>query len=160
MQVWLVRHAVAVERHLDLAADFDRPLTAKGRRRFRRFARWLADRPAPPSAVAASPLVRAVQTAAILNEALGFKESDLRIEKCLAPGVDIRRLISLLKKVRAETIAVVGHEPDMSCLAAKFIGGGSLTFGKGNIACIEFDGNPAPGAGSLRWFLGPRLIID
>src|SRR5437764_781095 len=43
MQLWLVRHAVAVDREEFTGPDAERPLTDKGRRRFRDFCDWLAD---------------------------------------------------------------------------------------------------------------------
>jgi phosphohistidine phosphatase len=69
--IYLVRHGIAVD-HQDRGplADDDRPLTDKGRRRFRRAARAFARLGETPDFVFTSPLVRAAQTAELLVAAL------------------------------------------------------------------------------------------
>ena len=52
---------------------------------------------------------------------------------------------------QVETLAWVGHAPDVDDLAAALLGGGRLEFAKGAVAAIEFDGQVAPGQGTLAW---------
>jgi phosphohistidine phosphatase len=157
MQIWLVRHAVAVDREGFTGPDSERPLTDKGRRRFRDFCDWLADQTDMPEVVVTSPLVRAADTAAILARASGLKKSNVLATDLLAPGVDLTALLEVVHEQSARRIALVGHEPDMSQMLGELIGGGEFDFGKGFIAAVEFAAAPAIGSGRLRWLIGPRL---
>jgi phosphohistidine phosphatase len=157
VQLWLVRHAAAVDREEFTGPDADRPLTGKGRRRFRDFCDYLADETETPEVVVTSPLVRAADTAAILARAAGLKKSSLVTTDLLAPGVDLTALLELVHEQSAERVALVGHEPDMSQMLIELIGGGAFDFGKGFIAAVDFTSAPAIGAGRLRWLIGPKL---
>lgn len=158
MQLWLVRHAIAVERIPNGLEDVDRPLTPKGRRQFKSLARTLATCGDKPDLIITSPLVRAVQTAEILRKACGLRKKQLQIEEFVSPGMDARKLIRHLRSLdQPGTVAVVGHEPDMSVCAKQLLSGGSLVFGKGHIACIEYEDGATMKSGKLAWFLGPKL---
>src|SRR5579864_3847778 len=157
MHLWLVRHATAVEQGEFHGPDADRPLTDKGRQRFREFCDWLARQVVVPQAVMASPLLRAAETAAILLKAAGLKRSAVISTGLLAPGVDLPHLLDFVSQHPVEVVAVVGHEPDMSRSLSQLVGGGEFAFGKGFIAAVEFASTPAIGAGRLRWLCGPKL---
>ena len=58
MHLWLVRHAIAAERDEFDGPDSERPLTAKGIKLFRGFAKWLADQAEPPQVIVTSPSAR------------------------------------------------------------------------------------------------------
>jgi phosphohistidine phosphatase len=157
MQLWLVRHAVAAERDEFQGPDAERPLTEKGRRRFRDFCEWLADESDMPQAVISSPLIRAAETAALLAKAAGLKKSAIVSSELLSPGADLASLLRFVRENPAEIVALVGHEPDMSHYLAELVGGGDFAFGKGFVAAVEFTSAPAAGAGRLRWLVGPKL---
>jgi phosphohistidine phosphatase len=60
-----------------------------------------------------------------------------------------------------ETIALVGHEPDLSQFACLLLAGKSasfVTFKKGACALIEFTAKPIPGRGTLAWLLQPGQL--
>jgi phosphohistidine phosphatase len=57
---------------------------------------------------------------------------------------------------RAERLAIVGHQPNLSNCLSELIGGGHVAFGKGFVAAVEFR-RPAVGSGQLLWFVGPRM---
>lgn len=157
MQLWLVRHAVAAERGEFDGPDAERPLTPKGRRRFREFCDRLAGQTAMPQAIYTSPLVRAAQTATILAKSSGLKKMEVASTELLSPGVDVQRLVEFVRSQPADCLALVGHEPDMSRILAELVDGGSFRFGKGFVAAVEFATPPAIGAGRLCWFVGPKL---
>lgn len=158
MQVWFVRHALAAERDTFTGSDEERPLVDKGRRQFRAVARWLIEQKHAPDLVVSSPLVRAVETGQLLCKAAGLKKKDLLLSDLLSPGINIDKLMHFLREQTAETVALVGHEPDMSSCTSRLVGGGQYDFGKGNVACIEFSGPPGFDNGELAWFVGPKLI--
>ncbi|MGE5191254.1 MAG: SixA phosphatase family protein [Deltaproteobacteria bacterium] len=157
MELWLVRHAVAADRGEFDGPDAERPLTGKGRRRFRDFCEWLAGETPMPQIVVSSPLLRAVETAALLTKASGLKKSEIVSTDLLAPGVDVKALLGLVRDQPASLVALVGHEPDISHCLAEIVGGGEFSFGKGFVAAVEFASSPAIGTGRLRWFVGPKL---
>lgn len=157
MQLWLVRHAVAAEQGEFDGPDAERPLTPKGRRRFREFCDWLTGQTAMPRTIFSSPLVRAAQTAAILAKSAGLKKADVISTDLLSPGVDAQRLAQFVRGQTAECLALVGHEPDMSRVLGEFVDRGAFRFGKGFVAAVEFDSAPEVGTGRLCWFVGPKL---
>jgi phosphohistidine phosphatase len=158
MHVLFVRHAAAADAGECSNSDFDRPLTEEGRRRFTAVAQWIAARGKTPDVIVSSPLVRARQTAEILRDITGVEHSTLMIDDVAAPGIHPRRLAEFLCKLEQDVVAVVGHQPDMGHCLSKFIGGGHVSFGKGHVACVEFDGEPSSDSGTLCWFVGPRDI--
>lgn len=116
MIIHIVRHAEAVDRTTEIPEEH-RFLTRRGRRRFRKAAKSLAGLKIEPDLILTSPLVRAVQTADILAEALEY-EHELAVSALLAPGFRPQALDQLLKPYsQAKEIALVGHEPDMGLLA-------------------------------------------
>lgn len=157
MQLWLVRHAVAIERDEFEGPDAERPLTDKGRKRFRTFTKWLAQEAPPPGRIVTSPLLRAAQTAEILRKAFGLRKIDLVSSEALAPGAEAAALLELAHQPDLETTVMVGHEPDFSRALTELVGGGQFDFGKGFVAAIDFPETIELGAGQLRWFVGPKL---
>jgi phosphohistidine phosphatase len=131
-QLLLVRHAKAEVDHL--LGDDARALTPKGRAAFRLHAQALA-RLTPLRGVLTSPLVRAVQTAEILCEAMGIAEVAVRRE--LIPEAAPARLLSLLHDLE-DGWAVVGHGPSLPAAAAQALRLKELpfTFKKGGALCL------------------------
>src|SRR5437667_6035385 len=81
MEIYVVRHGIAVPSEAGIPDRF-RPLTSKGRRRFRRTARRFA-RLGELDLILTSPLVRAVQTAEILVAAV--KDAEVAVLEELDP---------------------------------------------------------------------------
>ena len=159
IRVFLVRHGIAADPVPELP-DESRPLTAKGRRRFRRAAREFGQIVEPIDHVFTSPLVRAVQTAEILARAL--KQDEVGVLEELCPGVPLSKLFAaLVARVKDdEAVALVGHDPQMSLLVAalaqlEHADGARVDFRKGAIVRIDVDALP-PGRSEPRWNLKPR----
>lgn len=159
MRLCLVRHAIAVERGLPgFADDASRPLTQEGRERMEAAAAGLrllmtAD------ALLTSPLLRARQTAEILQNAFGIE--DPRVSEALASGAH-GALFDDANATGGETVLAVGHEPFLSeALAYALTGdsaGMSAPFKKGAAALVEFHGPAAPGGGVLEWLMQPAAL--
>src|SRR5512147_1139240 len=114
MELYFLRHGIAVDVGPEGSGDAGRPLTAEGIKKMKEEARGLRRLDVRPDVLLSSPLVRASQTAEIVRHALGL---DSRLVDALAPGCDVARLRDLLGEYRsAERIMVVGHEPDFSDL--------------------------------------------
>lgn len=157
-----MRHAIAFERDARRwPDDRERPLTAEGIRKFRKVAARLADLVQKPDRVLASPLVRAWDTALLLQEEAGWPKP----ESCAAlePGGDPGEVIVQLRRGKAKRVALVGHEPDLSRLLVACIAPesahASIEMKKGGAAELQFSGAPRPGAATLRWLAPPRLLL-
>ena len=158
MRLLIIRHAIAVPGGTPGIPDDDRPLTPRGRRRFRRAARGLARIAKRPDVLLSSPLVRAVATAKLAAKAWGGLEPT--IEPALAHGNLARVLAALAAQPAEAAVAVVGHEPYLSGLLAALLGareGNRLAFRKGGVALVDLPGAPKDG-GTLLWFLPPKLL--
>jgi phosphohistidine phosphatase len=157
MKLLILRHATAVASGTPDIDDRDRPLTARGRKRFKKAARGLARILPKPDALFTSPLPRALETAEIAATAWGgvIPVEDPR----LAGGHSEDILPGLAAHGEDALVALVGHEPDVSHLLGRLVGGAGerLAFKKGGAALVEIDG-AAPGSGRLIWFLPPRLL--
>src|SRR5215831_10281432 len=86
MRVLLIRHAEAEDRAPDAGkpqSDALRPLTQEGRRRFRQASEALKRIEPQIAVVASSPLVRAVETAALVAKQYNLKPVEL---EAMSPG--------------------------------------------------------------------------
>src|SRR5262245_49009791 len=153
----LVRHAIAAPSGTPDIADDERPLTKRGRKRFRKAARGLARIVPSPDLLLTSPLPRALETAEIAADAWG--EVIPTAEPLLAGGQVEDLVEALLARDESEVIALVGHEPGISELLAHLIGGDArhLSFKKGGAALVAVD-DGASGRGQLVWFVPPRVL--
>ncbi len=90
--------------------DEARALTPEGRAAFRQHARKLA-RLTPLTGIVTSPLVRAVQTAEILAEALGLER--VEVHPALLPRPRAHKRILSLAHELGPGWALVGHNPSL-----------------------------------------------
>ena len=161
VEVIFVRHAIAARRRLvRWRDDKQRPLTSDGRRKFRKAAAGIATWLPKVDCLLTSPLVRARQTAELLEAGAGWPKPIDCPE--LAPGSDPGALLAILRRQKARRIALVGHEPDLSALLSICIAGPDATLPiglkKGGIACIVFSGRISPGKATLTAIVPPRAL--
>jgi phosphohistidine phosphatase len=156
--LFLVRHAIAMERSDRWPDDAQRPLSHAGAARMRRAVAGLAKLDATIGLVVTSPLVRAVQTAEILARGLVSHPEVVHLP-ALAPGVAPARVIDALgTHDKAVGLALVGHAPGIGELAAWILGTRApLPFKKGAICRIDVPAWP-PRHGTLVWFATPRML--
>jgi phosphohistidine phosphatase len=161
-ELYLMRHGLAVSRDVTTVMDdAKRPLTPEGKQKMREIASGLDRMGIEVEWIVSSPLVRAVETAEIVGEALCSKPS---VDLCdaLKPGAAPEALITFLaKRPNRRRVLVVGHEPDLSELAARLIGAGrnaNMPFKKGGCCLIAFSIFPPKSPGRLVWWLPPRVM--
>ena len=150
MRLYLLRHGEADWPDWKKADD-DRPLTDFGKKEMRDVAKFLDRLKVRPDLIVTSPLPRASQTAKIAAEHLRAK---LRTDELISPGFGMDQLRTVLKRHRAKTLMLVGHEPDFSELISKLTGG-SLKLSKAGVAVLDVD--PKSEKGTLLWLFPPKL---
>jgi phosphohistidine phosphatase len=163
MQLLIVRHAIAEDRLVFAASkqnDDLRPLTDRGRERMAQGARGLHRLVPHLDVLATSPLVRAVQTARILAREYGCDQA-LEVP-CLAPGAGPGQVAGWLgTQAGAGTVALVGHEPDLSELIGWLCGasaGSRIQFKKGAACLLDCPGTPQAAGCDLLWLHTPGQL--
>jgi phosphohistidine phosphatase len=162
MRLILFRHGPAGERDAKRwSDDAKRPLTRNGRERTSLAAAGLRRLLGRPGRVAASPLVRARQTAEVLVAAAG-PEVKIETLEALSPGAPFRETLRWLRDVESGArVILVGHEPHLGKLAGMLLFNSvsaTLPLKKAGAVWIDFIGPVEPGAGRLRAFLPPRVL--
>ncbi len=157
MIIYLVRHAVAMEREDWDKSDESRPLTDEGIERMTEAAKGLARMGLEVDAVFTSPLTRARQTADILVKELQLAKPKLL--DCLAGGYPPTDALVTLQESDYKAVMMVGHEPDMGHLASFFLGTARpVPFKKGAAMAIDFDGKSGQGKGRLAWYMTTKVM--
>ena len=160
LNLFFLRHAIAVERGTKEFTEAERPLTASGREKMTLAVRGMRRLGIRFEALLSSPLVRAVQTAELVKSHLPFKGS-VEIEKDLEPGASLKSLLKKLGDRRENGIMVVGHEPTLSWWIQSLLGFGSsatLSLKKGALCQLILE-SPALGApAQLVALLQPRVL--
>lgn len=159
MDLYIIRHADAQPLgEGGIANDADRPLTAAGRAQCGPLAAALQRQGVRLERILTSPLLRARQTAEGLLQELDTPKPELHICDHLAPCGKRRKLSRFLRGLGAQSIAVVGHMPDLGLYAGWLIGSkkAQIDFAKAGVAYIRFQDEAAKGAGALRWMVTPK----
>ncbi len=164
MQVYLIRHGIAAERGT-YADDEQRPLIDKGRDKTTKVAnRMLANR-LKFDLILSSPLVRAYQTAEILQQ-VGLAKT-LKTFDPLKPGGEIEPWLQWLQTCQLKNpqgkLALVGHQPDLSNWAEILLGGSiknQMVLKKAGVIGIEVPQIGIPIARSTLFLLtSPKWLI-
>jgi len=158
MKVLIVRHAKAEDRDAFAAQgkpDTQRPLTEAGRKQARKAGEALKEMLPRIDVLATSPLVRALDTARLIAKA--YKKLSPAELPALAPGTSEKALLTWLQQQPADaTVALIGHEPDLSRVATWLLTGRSgaiMEFKKGGACLLEFAQTPEAGRATLAWLL-------
>jgi|SRR5688572_29622318 len=110
----LLRHAKAVQANEPLA-DFARPLAERGERDARRIGQRLLEHRLAPNLLLASPAARALHTAQLVAEAIGYPFDAIALDRglYLAEPAGIVRIVET-QSTAVETLLVVGHNPGLT----------------------------------------------
>jgi phosphohistidine phosphatase len=161
VDLYLVRHAIAEDR--DSARwpdDSVRPLTAEGVDRFRRAARGLREVIPRVDAVLSSGFARAWHTAELLEEEAGWPAP--RRSEPLESGQSPVEAVRMLQKRDEAALALVGHEPHLSWLAALLLAGDEdgarIDLKKGGAIALALPGHVEAGTAVLIWAATPRML--
>jgi phosphohistidine phosphatase len=156
MQLLVIRHADAGTAESFAASGQDdalRPLSPDGRRKMAEGAKGLHRLVPKMNVLAASPLVRAQQTAAILAERYDLPVVTAR---ALRPDSAPSAFLSWLRKQEGDTVAVVGHEPHLGMLVTWLLTGlteSRVPLSKGGACLLEVASPSRKGEAMLQWAL-------
>jgi phosphohistidine phosphatase len=163
MDLYLIRHGLAGESGT-YTNDAERPLTEDGKKKTRQVAKRLVELGLTFDLMLTSPFVRARQTAELLLEA-GLCET-LEEATYLAPNGDITTWVSWLatwQPGEKGSLALVGHEPNLSAWAEILIRGdakGGIELKKAGVIGLSLPDNGTPiGRSRLFWLVPPRLLL-
>jgi phosphohistidine phosphatase len=154
LKLYLIRHGHAGDPEKWEGSDDCRPLSERGRRDLRRTAAVLARRESI-DILCTSPLVRAVQTAEIVAQALEI--DDVEVLEQLRPDVPVQALLERGARFDGKRMGFVGHDPQMTGIVSALSGEppDKLRFPKG--AVVRFDVSDLPKRkAQVRWWLPPR----
>jgi phosphohistidine phosphatase len=160
MDLYLIRHAEArpVEKGAE-PSDEERPLTDTGHLQAQALAEALQRHGVHLEQVASSPLLRARQTAEDLMQKWKAPLPELLLCDALAPDMGkARKLNKFLFKLTVNSVALVGHMPDLADYAGWLIGSkkSQIAIAKAGVAKVECEAVPDKGAGTLVWLVSPE----
>ncbi|NEQ35573.1 MAG: phosphohistidine phosphatase SixA [Okeania sp. SIO3I5] len=162
--IYFIRHGIAGDRE-NYATDEERPLTEIGDRKTNKIAQKLKQIGLDFNLILTSPLVRANQTAKILQA----NKLSAKIEKFspLAPAGDINLWLQWLETWQPQEnreLALVGHQPDLGNWAEILVWGETrevLILKKAGVIGISLPeiGSPV-GNSQMFWLTAPKFLLD
>jgi phosphohistidine phosphatase len=120
--LFLLRHAKATNGGV-LIPDQDRPLSESGVKDAKKLGNYLLKKSFHFDFILSSPAIRAITTAQIVANKLGYKQQHLTVEKRLYEA-DVEVMLKLISSVpkKVDTLMIVGHNPGISSLASTLTG--------------------------------------
>jgi phosphohistidine phosphatase len=114
MHLYLIRHGIAVDREdPNCPPDTERPLTPKGVKRSHAAGLGLHALGVKPDAVLTSPWLRALQTAEIFCETIGYSSKKIIRTDALKGTSAPSDLVRELQSMKAKVVLCFGHEPHL-----------------------------------------------
>ncbi|HYL11327.1 MAG TPA: phosphohistidine phosphatase SixA [Candidatus Acidoferrales bacterium] len=161
MELYLVRHGIAVERtDPKCPEEADRFLTKEGISKTRETAEGICSLGVAPSRFLSSPFVRALQTAQIFAEVLGFAKERIQQTEALLPNADPAAIVLELQKLKkARSVFCFGHAPHLDEFLARALDlpAPITALKKSGVACLEW-GSGSPAGGRLLWVCPPKIL--
>lgn len=114
--LYLIRHAKASWEQPELT-DFERPLTALGETHAHTIAAELKNNKVKPDLIISSPALRALNTAKIMAQAVGYPEDKIKIEDIIYNG-GVEELMEVIKAIKPshKKVFFFGHNPSLTWL--------------------------------------------
>jgi phosphohistidine phosphatase len=158
MEIYLFRHGIA-EAAKAGRPDSSRALTDEGRKKTAEVVKTVRRAGVAPTLIVSSPYVRAVETARIAAEGLGYT-GDIVHTEALVPHGSPGNVWAELRDYRNEAaVLLAGHEPLLSQLAAYLLASPALQVEMKKAAMIRIDVDGIGGTphGILRWLITPKF---
>ncbi len=164
MNLYIVRHAIAVERGTSgYEDDSQRPLTDEGRKKMKKITKGLHRLGVALDVILTSPYVRARDTAKILADRYEMTDKIFFSDNLIPPGNFESLVFEIHEKYDLANVALVGHEPMLSNLISWLMTGDTdarMILKKGGVACLSSDSLYQDGRATLEWLLTPALMMQ
>jgi phosphohistidine phosphatase len=161
MQIYLLRHGIAEDAGPG-RPDSERALTSEGRDKLRRVLKRARLAQAEPSVILSSPYRRALETADVAADVLGYKGKVVRT-RALVPEASPSEAWDEIRSRHGEaSILLASHEPLMSSMVAFLLNSPALHVDMKKAALVRVDCEifgPEPRA-MLKWMMTPSLAGD
>ena len=143
MLLYLVRHGIAIDREDPNCPpdDTKRPLTPKGIKRTHAAALGLGALEVKPNEVLTSPWLRALQTAEIFCEVLGYPAKKIVQTDALKGTSAPPDLLRELQGMKAKVVLCFGHEPHLHLVISHILHTNAkiTELKKAGVALLELD---------------------
>lgn len=156
MQIYLLRHGIA-EDSLPGRPDSERALSNEGKEKLRRVLHRARSAGVVPSLILSSPYRRAVETADVAVDVLGYAGKVARTPALVPDASPYDTWEEIRKHPDEDAILLASHEPLMSSLAAFLLASPALLVDMKKAALVRVDCErigPEP-KGVLKWMLTP-----
>lgn len=161
MILYILRHGIAEDAPVE-GDDGARKLTPKGREKMRDSAEGMRNFGLKFDAILTSPLARATETAEIVAAAYANTPPP-QVLPALATGVPPVEAVAALRSfAKLKHVMIVGHEPQLSAVAAIVMTGSSegavMELKKGGCIALHLPARADKGGAELLWMLTPRQL--
>ena len=158
MQIYLLRHGIAEDARPG-QPDPERALTDGGREKLRRVLKQARKAGVAPSLILSSPYRRAVETADVAVEVLGYSGKVGRTRALTPEASPFDAWEEIRTRKDEPGILLASHEPLMSSLVAFLLGSPTLQVDmkKAAIVRVDCDRFGAEARGVLKWMLTPAV---
>jgi phosphohistidine phosphatase len=156
MQIYLLRHGIAEEARSG-QPDAERALTPEGKEKLRRV---LKSADPQPGLILSSPYRRAVETAEIAAEVLGYRGTIVKTSALTPEASPYGVWEEIRQHAQAPSILLASHEPLMSSTVALLLGCPTLMVDmkKAALVRIDCDRTPRDPRGVLKWMVTPGVV--
>jgi phosphohistidine phosphatase len=161
MQIYLLRHGIAEDAKPG-QSDAERALTAEGRDKLRRVLKRARTADLDPSLILCSPYRRAIETAAVAAEVLGYKGETVRTRALVPEASPHDAWEEIRNRKNERAILLSSHEPLMSSMAAFLLDSPALhvEMKKAALVRIDCDRFGPKASGVLKWMLTPGVCLE
>ncbi len=160
--LYLVRHAKSTWEEQGIP-DSERNLTTKGILKTGRIVEYLRKRGATVDLIVSSPARRALETARILADGLGYRLAEIKTERRIYDG-SYDRILDIIYGTPNEvsSLMVIGHNPTLTGLTNLFLHPGIENMPTSCVVCLSFlvdKWEDIPAAEAIREFVVfPKML--
>ena len=158
MQIYLLRHGIAEDAGPG-RPDSERALTDEGKEKLRQVLKRARAAGANPTMIISSPYRRAIETAGVAADVLGYKEEIVHT-RALLPEASPHKTWDEIRAYKDEdAILLASHEPLTSSLVSFLLNSPALMVDmkKAALVRMDFERVTAQPQGILKWMLVPSL---
>src|SRR5208282_2039265 len=138
MQIYLLRHGIAEDARPG-QPDAARALTQEGKEKLRRVLRRAGAAGVRPASIVSSPLRRALETAVVAAEVLGYSGKIAEWRALLPEASPFDLWEEIRRRGEEPSILLAGHEPLMSAMTAYLLGCPALQVEMKKAALVRID---------------------